>query len=217
MRFQPSTGSFLASALAVGLGSQVRRSTAGYLGKCWGRADVVDECGEQRLIWNDPSSSVDGGRFSLIHPPSVLPRGAAKDGRGRALRRRVTLIFAGSPRMRLGRAGMTVLRRERSPSKVASPRILIPVSHSVGRVCSVRACVHPSFATPCGSLVLSSSQSLSAGHRSAHRAEARKSDTLRGVARAGAPQSWKRRLIRRPRPRFSSLVHARAAPPRESR
>ena len=217
MRFQPSTGSFLASALAVGLGSQVRRSTAGYLGKCWGRADVVDECGEQRLIWNDPSSSVDGGRFSLIHPPSVLPRGAAKDGRGRALRRRVTLIFAGCPSMRLGRAGMTVLRRERSPSKVASPRILIPVSHSVGRVCSVRACVHPSFATPCGSLVLSSSQSLSAGHRSAHRAEARKSDTLRGVARAGAPQSWKRRLIRRPRPRFSSLVHARAAPPRESR
>ena len=173
--------------------------------------------GSRTLIWNDPSSSVDGGRFSLIHPPSVLPRGAAKDGRGRALRRRVTLIFAGCPSMRLGRAGMTVLRRERSPSKVASPRILIPVSHSVGRVCSVRACVHPSFATPCGSLVLSSSQSLSAGHRSAHRAEARKSDTLRGVARAGAPQSWKRRLIRRPRPRFSSLVHARAAPPRESR
>jgi hypothetical protein len=84
------------------------------------------------LIWNDPLSTVDGGRFSLTYPPLLLqPRGAARDGRGRALRRRVTLIFAGCPSLRSGRAGMTVLRRERSPSKVASPRKLIPVSHSV--------------------------------------------------------------------------------------
>src|SRR5262245_45319429 len=47
-----------------------------------------------------------------------------------------------TPSLLSGRADMTVLRRERSPSNVASPRRLIPVSHSLAGV--LRSCLRSS-------------------------------------------------------------------------
>lgn len=70
------------------------------------------------LIWNDPLSTL----FSVPH--AILGIVALREGRGsgrnRALRRRVTLIFADYPGCPV-QSRMTVLRRERALSYNASP------------------------------------------------------------------------------------------------
>jgi hypothetical protein len=73
---------------------------------------------------HNPSASRVGFHFPQLLSPRCsrlrLIQGGRDDGCGRTLRRRVTLIFAGCPNG-AGPSRMTVIRREATPSRSASP------------------------------------------------------------------------------------------------
>jgi len=82
-----------------------------------------------------------GGVCDVCSPICCASRGRG-DGLGRALRRRITLLFAGCSGCPVP-SRMTVLRRERSQSCNASPGSVPPVAE-LARESPDRACVHPS-------------------------------------------------------------------------
>ena len=86
------------------------------------------------------SASVDGG---------CCPEGAEGDGRGRALRRRITLLFAGCAGG-LAPCRMTVLRRGAPPSQAASPE-QAPVAEFETRIPWIVPALRPSSSPPLGS------------------------------------------------------------------